>query len=69
MQSVCSAPSATSVANRGLEAHVVAPRQVVLAWGRGVEGQLGGSGCSDSASPRIVGGSLKGRQILQARSS
>ena len=38
---------------------------VVLAWGRGAEGQLGGNARSDNAGPKVVGGSLKGRQILQ----
>ena len=38
---------------------------VILAWGRGAEGQLGGGSLSDSATPRVVDGALKGRQILQ----
>ena len=38
---------------------------VVLTWGRGAEGQLGCGSYSDSATPRVVDGALKGRQILQ----
>ena len=53
----------------GRQERVVPLRQVVLAWGRGGEGQLGGSARSDSASPKVVGGSLKGRQILQVRAA
>ena len=39
---------------------------VVLTWGRGTEGQLGSGGHTDSGTPRVVDGALKGRQILQA---
>lgn len=41
------------------------PTRVVLAWGRGGQGQLGSGAPVDSVVPRIVGGGLKGRHILQ----
>ena len=42
-----------------------AVQQVVITWGRGAEGQLGGSGRPDGSAPKVIDGSLKGRQILQ----
>lgn len=39
--------------------------RVVLAWGCGGRGQLGSGKPADSVVPRIVEGSLRGRQILQ----
>jgi Regulator of chromosome condensation (RCC1) repeat len=38
---------------------------VLLAWGCGGRGQLGSGTPADSVVPRIVEGSLRGRQILQ----
>jgi Regulator of chromosome condensation (RCC1) repeat len=42
-----------------------AASRVVLAWGCGSRGQLGSGKAADSAMPRVVEGSLRGRQILQ----
>ena len=50
--------------NTGLAGAGAAGR-VVLAWGCGGRGQLGSGTPADSVVPRIVEGSLRGRQILQ----
>ena len=39
--------------------------QVVITWGRGAEGQLGGSSRPEGSSPKVIVGPLKGRHILQ----
>lgn len=49
----------------GLAAPPPAPTRVVLAWGRGGQGQLGSGAAVDSVVPHIVSGGLKGRHILQ----